>query len=437
MNLNAEETSKPQNLDGNDTPTIVELDIGIIGGGIAGLWLANRLNALGYRTALFEKKALGSDQTVASQGMIHGGIKYTLSGSLTGASESISDMPDYWKRCLAGNGEVDLTSAKILSDHFYFWASNSATSKMSTFFASKAVHGRVDKVSPQNFPSVFQSDKFSGQIYRLQDIVLDVPSVLNALAKPIEQQLFLLPSNTDDKNIESVRWQRNPTSQKNSKAEKSDEAELHILIDGKNVIVRAKRFIFCAGKGNNDLLEQLSIKKPEMQTRPLHQVWVKHHHQHAFYGHCLGADSTPRLSISTHPAADGSTVWSLGGSIAENGVKQSSEELIASARRELSDLFSWLDFSDAEFITARIDRAEARQRNFLRPDKAFVKSANNIDNVLVTWPTKLTLAPNLTNEVVALLQKQNIKPKAENNLEEELKNLQALQRPAIATPPWD
>ncbi|MEC8427025.1 MAG: FAD-dependent oxidoreductase, partial [Pseudomonadota bacterium] len=64
------------------SPTVIQLDIAVIGGGIAGLWLLNRLQREGYHCALFESEALGSDQSVASQGMIHGGIKYTLSGAL-------------------------------------------------------------------------------------------------------------------------------------------------------------------------------------------------------------------------------------------------------------------------------------------------------------------------------------------------------------------
>ncbi|MGH1470524.1 MAG: FAD-dependent oxidoreductase [Cellvibrionaceae bacterium] len=410
MNLAPEETSQ-------STQTI-DLDIGIIGGGIAGLWLANRLHALGFHIALFEKTALGSDQTVASQGMIHGGIKYTLAGSLTGASESVADMPDYWKKCLAGEGDVDLTHAKTLSDHFYFWSSNSASSKMSTFFASKAVHGRVDKVSPDNFPSVFNTAEFSGQVYQLQDIVLDVPSVLAALKTPINNHIFLLPK-------EKYTWKKNAHG----------KAELHIESNSNKIIVRAKQFIFSAGKGNRELLNALHIKKPEMQTRPLYQVWVKHAYPHQFFGHCLGADSTPRLSISSHPTFDGNTVWSLGGSIAENGVKQSEQEVIHSAKKELLTLFPWLDFSDSEFIAVRIDRAEAKQRNFLRPDKAFVKPASGVDNILVAWPTKLTLAPNLSNEVVALLNKNTIKPSQKNKLS--LEPLQFLGRPDIALPPWE
>ncbi|HEB27268.1 MAG TPA: FAD-dependent oxidoreductase, partial [Porticoccus sp.] len=95
--------------------TTTNVDIAIIGGGIAGLWLLNRLCNDGYNAVLFEQDDLGGAQTIASQGMIHGGIKYALGGALTGASEAIADMPDHWRRCLNGEGDVDLSQAKVLS----------------------------------------------------------------------------------------------------------------------------------------------------------------------------------------------------------------------------------------------------------------------------------------------------------------------------------
>ena len=50
-------------------------NIVIFGGGIAGLWLLNRMQNEGYRPILFETEALGGRQTLSSQGIIHGGLK--------------------------------------------------------------------------------------------------------------------------------------------------------------------------------------------------------------------------------------------------------------------------------------------------------------------------------------------------------------------------
>ena len=50
----------------------------IIGGGISGLWLATEYKALEIPFAVLEKDSLGSSQTLASQGTIHGGKKYFL-----------------------------------------------------------------------------------------------------------------------------------------------------------------------------------------------------------------------------------------------------------------------------------------------------------------------------------------------------------------------
>jgi glycerol-3-phosphate dehydrogenase len=142
----------------------VQVDIAIIGGGVAGLWLLNRARNAGYNAVLFEQQALGSAQTVASQGMIHGGVKYTLGGALSGASEAIADMPAHWRRCMKGEGDVDLRGTNILSDHFYMWSSQSALSKVTTFLASKALRGRVDALKKSDFPPVFCDPAFKGSL---------------------------------------------------------------------------------------------------------------------------------------------------------------------------------------------------------------------------------------------------------------------------------
>src|SRR5579863_6345558 len=111
----------------------VETDIVIIGGGIAGLWLLNRLRQLGYSVILLEAKALGAGQTNKSQGIIHGGIKYALQGMVTHASEAIADMPKVWDDCLHGRGIIDLSQVPILSKHQYLWSTGSLASKIASF----------------------------------------------------------------------------------------------------------------------------------------------------------------------------------------------------------------------------------------------------------------------------------------------------------------
>ena len=76
-------------------------DIVIFGGGIAGLWLLNRLRQQGYDVILLESDALGGGQSLASQGIIHGGLKYALNGVLSPASSAIAQMPE---RCYRLHG---------------------------------------------------------------------------------------------------------------------------------------------------------------------------------------------------------------------------------------------------------------------------------------------------------------------------------------------
>ncbi len=369
------------------TTNTASVDIAIIGGGIAGLWLLNRLCNDGYNAILFEQGDLGGAQTIASQGMIHGGIKYALGGALTGASEAIADMPEHWKRCLEGQGDVDLQQARVLSEHFYMWSTQSMTSKVTSFFASKMTRGRVDNVSKQQRPAVFQDNAFKGNLYKLVDLVLDVPSVVKALADNCSGRVF------------SIDWQQSHFSQNTD-----GSVDTLVASDGENTVtLSANHFVLTAGEGNEDLCNKLSITKPAMQRRPLKQVLVKHHYPHALYAHCMGGNPSPRLTISSHQTEDGNNVWYLGGDLATEGVALDDDALIDKAKAELKDLFPWLDFTDSEWAVLYVDRAEPKQKGLIKPDKAFAETAKDCSNVIVSWPTKLTLAPNMADEVCDLL----------------------------------
>jgi len=402
-------------------PTHIDLDIAIIGGGVAGLWLANRLHTQGFKLALFEHKALGSDQTMASQGMIHGGMKYTLGGMFTGASEAIADMPDHWRACLCGEGDVDLRNTRILSDHFFLWSSDSITARLSSFLASKATHGRVDAVSEDRHPPLLRNKNFTGNLYKLADIVLDTHSLVTNLAHNIKNHCFLV----NDDNTHLLK-------------DADGNACLQIKQQGDVLEIRAKRFILAAGQGNAALMQQLGIENPAMQVRPLQQVMVKHRHPFSFFGHCLGAGTTPRLTISSHSLNRHEQIWYLGGSLAERGANMAPEELIALAQTELAELIPWIDLRDAEWATLPVVRAEPLQPGFVRPDKAFIHAAQGCNNLWVAWPTKLTLTPNLANQAIVLLAQAAVEPSPPDSLAHPGKQLSPyLGPPPIAATPWE
>ena len=389
----------------------IQADIAIIGGGIAGLWTLNQLRQKGYSAILFEQEALGSYQTIGSQGMIHGGIKYALGGALSGGSEAISSMPDVWRSCLRGEGKVDLRESKVLSKDFFLWSSSGLQSRLSSFFASKMLRGRVDKLPTSEYPIPFRDPGFRGQVYRLVDLVLDMPSLVQTLARQQREAIF------------KIDWDIARLEHENGSA--------RIILP--ELQISAERIILTAGTGNEALLAKLGAAKPAMQRRPLQQVLMKHEYRESLYAHCMGGNASPRLTISSHRTSADEPVWYLGGDLATEGTDDPPEILIAKARKELGELLPWIDFGKTEWCTIKLDRAEPRQASLLRPDESFIGKTEGLDNVLTAWPTKLTLSPHLADEIETSLSADGILPKHKPDLS----SLMPLGKPGIAPTCWD
>ncbi|MGL4315171.1 MAG: NAD(P)/FAD-dependent oxidoreductase [Pseudomonas sp.] len=380
-------------------------DVLIVGGGIAGLWLNARLRQQGFATVLVESASLGGGQSLKSQGIIHGGAKYALHGALTGASEAIADMPRRWREAQAGSGELDLTSVRLLSDAHYLWSPGSLAGNLTSFFASKAVRGRVDQVKGEQLPPALQHPRFKGKVYRLAELVFDVPSLIARLAELAGDSLLA------GREITPLR----------------DGDELvGLRVDGREI--RAQRIVLSAGPGNAALLAALGLDQPAQQLRPLHMVLVKGPSLKPLYAHCLGGGPKPRVTVTTHPAADGQWVWYLGGDIAEAaGVARDEAAQIKAAQKELGELLPWVDLSSAQWATLRVDRAEPAQSGLVRPDNAFLAEQGKL---LVGWPTKLALSPDFSDRVLAALQRDGIHPANHPALPE-------LPRPPLARPVWE
>jgi hypothetical protein len=157
-------------------------------------------------------------------------------------------------------------------------------------------------------------------------------------------------------------------------------------------------------------------------------VLVKGPNLKPIYAHCLGGGPKPRVTITTHPAADGQWVWYLGGDLAEaDGVARDEAAQIAAARKEIADLLPWVDQQSLRWATLRVSRAEPAQSGLVRPDNAFLAEQGRL---LVGWPTKLALAPDFADRVFASLERDGIRPSAQSALP-------ALPRPAVARPVWE
>lgn len=375
----------------NNKAKQLNVDVVIFGGGVAGLWLLNRLCQAGYQTLLLEKDALGSGQTRFSQGIIHGGTKYALTGKLTASTESIFAMPQIWRDCLQGKGEINLSSVKVLSPFQYMWSTPSLLSRLSGFFASRIMRGKMLALKKEQRPAVFQNKKFRGKVYQLDEPVLDAGSLINALAKPNIKNIMQIKLVTDFS-----------TNQFNVEA-----------ADGEVWEVTAEKIILSAGQGNADLLKQMGRKVPEMQLRPLQMVMVRGGLPEKLYAHCLGASVNPRITITSHEDKQGNIVWYLGGQLAEEGIHRTVEEQISKAKQELKSLMPWLNFSAMQWATLNIDRAEPKQKDGKRPATSFI---HEVDDVITTWPTKLALSPNLAADVLEQLEKQNVTKNGANEM---------------------
>ena len=384
----------------------INADVVIVGGGIAGLWLSARLHQLGYGTLLIENNTLGGGQSVKSQGIIHGGTKYALQGALTTASESISQMPQRWRDSLAGVGELDLTGVNILSHYHYLWSPGGLAKNLMGFFASKALRARVKQVKGEELPEALQSRDFKGKSYRLDELVLDVPTVIERLLELSANRVLLA------KKINLV-----------------EHTQQGVKITADDYTINCQRIIFSAGEGNESMTQAFNLEQPKMQRRPLHMVMVKSSTIKPMYAHCLGNGSKPRVTITTHYHRDGSPVWYVGGELAEaNGVAREPAEQIDFAKKELTKLLPWIDLSTAQWATLRVDRAEPAQNMLTRPDSAFiVKDAT----IMVGWPTKLALAPDFADQCLVLLNKDNIQPTYNQPLPDHL------PAPLVAACVWD
>ncbi len=357
----------------------MKYDIIICGSGVAGLWLLNILTQKGFNVLLIEKNDIGGTQTLASQGMIHGGQKYLLQGYITPEARSIAQMPKRWQDCFEGNGDINLKEVRSLSTTQVMWPAGSVLSEVGLVAAAKLVNAETKKLEVSDYPEVLRGGrKMGGDVYELPERVIDTRSLVDVLSGPHMSRI-----------------------KKGTVTELNQDGTLTVS----GVALQAKLVIFTAGLGNEEVLAQLGAPTDTSQRRPLRQILIKTM-EYPLYGHGVINNPKPRVTVTSHPIAGG-YVWYLGGGIAEHTVAMSDEDAIAYAKREMQDIFPRLDWSGKKWATWYGNRAEARNPRGKLGDGPVVQEYGN---VLVAWPTKLTFVPMLSDNVSVLLSERHLSP---------------------------
>ena len=355
-----------------------ECDVVVCGGGIAGLWAMHALRARGFHPMLVEKHTLGGQQTLAAQGILHGGMKYVLDGKVDDIALRLREMPQRWLDSMNGCGEVDLSGTKILSQCQYMWSDGSLLSKLSGAVGSKMLQGEVDSLKREEWPAAFRDLDYRGAVRVLKETIIDVKSAVTSLAAPLQDVSFQV----SDMKLEFA----------------GDELRRMELLTngGPSCVIKPKLAVFTAGAGNELPANSLPLAQPATQRRPLRQILVKGI-PHQLYGHCIVADPKPRVTITSHTLRDGTPVWYLGGNVAEKACKMATEEeSIRFAADELNAIFPKVKWSEYGWAVWDVDRAEPHQSSRFMPSEPTVQV---VGNSMIAWPTKLVFAPGLATRI--------------------------------------
>ncbi|MBA4028034.1 MAG: hypothetical protein C0475_02645 [Planctomyces sp.] len=394
--------------------TDLRCDALILGGGIAGLWALARLRNQGLGAALLSRGPLGAGQTLWSQGIIHGGVKYTLGRAAGRAARAIAPMPGLWRDALAGRGPVPLPGARTLSDHQIMWTTPGLGSRVFAAAAGAALRAGVDRLSGQRRPAWLAGSPAGVHAYAVPEPIVDVPSVIAELARAHAPALGLIDR------VASI----------------DPESGAVVAVDhlGRSASVRAGLIVLAAGAGNPALLDACAPPVPDpprMQRRPLHMV-MAFDAPADVHGHCIGMGTTPRLTVTTATRATGQRVWCLGGTLAEHGVGRPAQEHADTARRELHACLPWLDLSGLRLRTGTIDRAEGFTPDGSRPDEPTITAHKRL---LTVWPTKLAFAPLVAERVLA--SALALRSPSGPDLAACDPQRAGLLAPPLGTPPWD
>jgi glycine/D-amino acid oxidase-like deaminating enzyme len=385
--------------------TPLPIDALIIGGGMAGLFAMHALRQAGHSVCLVERSALGDGQSVCAQGIVHGGVKYSLGGLVSGSARAIERMPERWLAMADTGGGFNLTAAPPIARSMWLWRSEGVTGAFAMAGARLSLRARPETVPACDRPPLLRSAR--GDVLRLPEPVFDPVATLAALAAPMTQW--------------AVR----------AEVRAADGGTVHVEGLGRTISLRPRCVVLAAGAGNAALRGAFGLAHGLMQLRPLHQVMVRGPLPE-FHGHCVDGLAT-RVTVTSASVATGERVWHIGGKLAEEGVARDARAQRAHALGEMRAVLPSVDFGTCTWATYSVNRAEREQPKGSRPEDACVeRTAVGTTTMITVWPTKMALAPVAADMVLKSAGLAAHSPAAA----ELASALDGWERPEVARAPW-
>ncbi len=378
------------------------LDVLLLGGGVAGLWLLDELRRSGYSALLVETKALGSGQTIPSQGILHGGFKHAIGGRGRAYVRTLNAMPDIWRACLNGEREPNLDGVALRGAFHYCWRTRSVGAIFGQIGARFGLNVDLTRIPPVGRPPPLWN--CPGDVFRLDEQIVDPRSLVSVLAERNKAHLIhaygiqILPSGPG--RVEEVQI---------AAPEFSHFARLH-----------PRNVVLTAGEGNAALREACGLHPGVMQRLPLSILVIRGKLPH-LNGFCIDGTHAKAV-ITTQSVSPDETVWQVGC----EGVSSTDPDFKEAAWREVYEALPGFEWPKISLSTYQVNRAEYVEQGESRSDGVQILTDGN---VITAWPTKLVLAPLLSEQIASKLDSPLVRmdiPSA----------FSAWPRPSVAPSPW-
>jgi len=377
----------------------IKVDVLILGGGIQGVWLLRDLAAAGYSVVLLDIRALGGEQTCHSHVYLHRGYNYQQTGLITALGEAHRR----WVTCLnQARGLLDGPRPVL------------GFTNLADYTKKQAVWDDAKLRPPDTLPEVaWPSPLRNGHVkscWSTDEEYADATVLVSALIQGFEDHTSKIEHVID---MTLSQHKRGPHTD-------FGVSEVKVRMpNGGTLAVQPRAVVLAAGHGNQQLMD-LVARYPELKPAFANQQQVRKGHMLVVKGKLeplcgiFSLDEAHELFIVSRQDNE-DTIWLVSDN--RSPALSSVEDYFGRGhvRRWLPLVLEGLKnlapdyFKDDEkkaqwrWGVYEAPKAEGRHTGGL-PTEHVILRVRSVPNVWTVWPTKLTLAPLASREIVAAIR---------------------------------